>query len=219
VNVPSVERLSRARAAKELTDAGLRFTLDTEPSDSIAAGLAIRTVPKEGASVQRGERVRLFVSSGPARVTVPDVVGLSRGSAQSQLDRKGLGTAVSEEDSGQPAGQVIAQSPPAGSRVQGGSKVTITVSRGQQRVQVPDVVGLSAGEAAGRLRAAGLTVAQRERRTSDQSEDGKVIAESPGGGGEAAKGQQVVIVVGKFKQPKQKSPPPAAPTPQNPPPQ
>ena len=48
-------------------------------------GFAIRTVPQEGTSVTKGTRVRLLVSQGPEQVTVPDVTGLSRASAESRL--------------------------------------------------------------------------------------------------------------------------------------
>ena len=69
--VPSVENLPQERAVKELNKAGFKVNLDTEPSDTVKQGFAIRTAPKEGTEVERGTRVRLLVSSGPARVQVP----------------------------------------------------------------------------------------------------------------------------------------------------
>ena len=65
VNVPSVRNLPLERAAKELTKAGLKFNVDEEPSSAIRQGFAVRTSPREGQEVERGSRVRLFVSSGP----------------------------------------------------------------------------------------------------------------------------------------------------------
>ena len=79
-------------------------------------GLAIRTVPREGEEVTVGTRVRLLVSQGPELTTVPDVVGLSRSSADSRLRGEGLGVGVREQESEEPEGTVIAQDPRAAAR-------------------------------------------------------------------------------------------------------
>jgi eukaryotic-like serine/threonine-protein kinase len=214
VPVVSVANLTKERAIKELAAVGLKVTQDEEPSDTIKRGFAIRTVPREGTQVQRGTRVRLFVSSGPEQVTVPDVVGLARESATSQLDGKGFQVAVVEQPSSKPKDEVIAQSPGADTRLRKGDRVTITISKGPEKVTIPSVVGLSAGEAASTLRAAGLSPVKRNRTVTDQTQDGNVIAQHPGEGVEVDKGRKVVIVVGKFKSQTTPAPtPPAAGTP------
>jgi serine/threonine-protein kinase len=208
VRVPAVENLPERQAIKELNDAGLRANVDSESSDSVRRGIAIRTVPGEGVEVQRDGRVRLLVSSGPKRISVPDVVGLSRESAEGRLRDEGLGVVVQETESDKPQGEVITQTPSGGSSVSKGARVTITISQGQPKVDVPDVTGLSAGSAAARLRAAGLVPVQQKRSTSNQDEDGQVLDQRPGGGSQVDKGRSVVIVVGKFKQPAQTTPQP-----------
>src|SRR4051812_1799266 len=213
VRVPSVERLTKERAIKELANVDLKVTQDEEPSDTIKRGFATRTVPREGTEVQRGTRVRLFVSSGPEAVTVPDVVGLSRDSAESQLDGKGLEVVVQEISSDKPKDEVVSQSPTGGTRLQKGERVTITVSKGKEKAQVPDVVGLSSNDAASALRSAGLGVVKHTRTVDNQDEDGNVIDQSPPGGSEVDKGRQVVIVVGKFKAQTTPTPPPVQPAP------
>ena len=65
---------------------------------------------------------------------------------------------MQEQPSDKPKDEVIAQSPAADTRLRKGERVTITVSKGPQKVMIPGVVGLSAGEAARTLRAAGLTM-------------------------------------------------------------
>jgi len=62
VRVPAVENLPERTAIKELNDAGLKANMDPRSSDTVAKGIAIRTVPREGVEVQRGGRVRLLVS-------------------------------------------------------------------------------------------------------------------------------------------------------------
>ncbi len=210
VRVPSVEKLPQAQAVRDLNKAGLKVNLDREHSDTVKQGFAIRTVPKEGTLVTRDTRVRLFVSSGPSRVEVPDVVGLAKDSAQKQLDDAGLEVAVSEQTSDKPEDEVLAQSPTGGSSVAKGTRVTITVSRGKAKVTIPDVVGLSASDAAGQLKAAKLKAVKRQRTVTDQGEDGQVVDQRPGAGVQAEEGDTVVIVVGKFKQTTTPSPSPPA---------
>ena len=84
VLVPPVERLTEVQAVRELHKAGLEVTTDPEFSDKVKKGFAIRTVPREGTEVTKGTRVRLLVSQGPEQVTVPEVTGLSRESAEAR---------------------------------------------------------------------------------------------------------------------------------------
>jgi serine/threonine-protein kinase len=201
VNVPSVRNLPLERAAKELTKAGLKFNVDEEPSASIRDGFAIRTSPREGQEVERGSRVRLFVSSGPQLATVPDVVGRSRDSAEDALSADGFDVIVEEQESEEPEDEVIAQDPAGGSRIEKGETVTITVSTGKQQVDVPNVIGLSAADATRMLSAEGLQVTQRERTTEDESQDGVVVDQRPPAGVEIDEGRTVIIVVGRFEEP------------------
>jgi beta-lactam-binding protein with PASTA domain len=144
--------------------------------------------------------VRLLVSQGPEQVTVPDVTGLSRDSAEARLRDEGLDVAVQEQESEETEGNVIAQSPGAGAQVARGETVTITVSIGQPQVDVPDVVGLGENRAAGRLSAAGLTPVRQERTVTDPSQDGVVVEQRPGAGTEVDEGAEVVIVIGVLEE-------------------
>jgi serine/threonine-protein kinase len=201
VNVPSVRNLPLERAAKELTKAGLKFNVDEEPSSSIREGFAIRTSPQEGQEVERGSRVRLFVSSGPELVAVPDVIGRSRDSAEDALAAEGFDVIVEEQEAEEPEDEVIGQTPEAGSRIEKGESVTITVSTGQPQVDVPNVIGLSAADASRMITAEGLRVAQRERTVTDESQDGVVVDQRPPAGVEIDEGRTVIIVVGVFEEP------------------
>ena len=201
VRVPSVEKLPEERAVKELTRAGLKANIDREPSNEVREGVAIRTVPKEGTEVDRGSRVRLFISAGPEEIEVPNVTGLSRSSAEARLAAEGLGVSLVQRESDEPEDEVIAQDPRPGTRVGRGSRVTITVSSGREQVEVPSVVGLSAGAAAGALRAAGLGVSRRTRPVESESEDGVVVDQRPPPGSQVDRGRTVLIVVGRAREP------------------
>jgi beta-lactam-binding protein with PASTA domain/predicted Ser/Thr protein kinase len=200
VLVPAVAGLPQAQAIKELEDARLKVTRDLEFSDEVREGLAIRTVPREGEEVTVGTRVRLLVSQGPELATVPDVVGLSRSSADSRLRAEGLGVAVQEQESEEPEGTVIAQDPAGGSSVEQGATVTITVSTGIPQASVPNVVGLSAADAATQIGNAGLVPAQREQTVTDPADDGVVVDQRPGAGTELDEGDEVVIIIGVLEE-------------------
>jgi beta-lactam-binding protein with PASTA domain/predicted Ser/Thr protein kinase len=201
VLVPAVERLTEAQAIRELQKADLEVTSDPEFSDKVKKGFAIRTVPKEGASVTKGTRVRLLVSQGPEQVTVPSVTGLSRDSAESRLRAAHLVAEIDEQESEDVReGDVISQSPTAGTELARGSTVTITVSTGKPKVSVPNVVGMKEAKANSTLSRAGLGPVREEREVTDPKQDGVVIEQRPGSGSEVDKGSDVVIVVGVLKQ-------------------
>jgi serine/threonine-protein kinase len=196
VRVPTVRGLPQAAAIKALGDRDLKATVDERPSETVDDGLAIRTVPEAGEQVDRGERVQLFVSSGPEQVEVPGVVGLSRDSAEDRLRDAGLEPAVEERESEEPEDQVISQDPTAGTAVDRGDTVTITVSTGVAKATVPNVVGLGPGDASRQLRAQKLVPVQRETDVTDPSQDGKVIDQRPAAGTMLEEGREVVIMIG-----------------------
>jgi eukaryotic-like serine/threonine-protein kinase len=200
VLVPPVANLRQGQAVDELEDAGLRVTIDREFSERVREDFAIRTVPGEGTEVTKGTRVRLIVSRGPEQVTVPDVVGLSRESAEARLRDEDFGVTVEEQESDEPEGDVISQSPEGGSSVARGETVTITVSTGRPQVDVPDVVGLGEDNARDRLSRAGLGATSQERTVTDPSQDGVVIEQRPASGTEVEEGSDVVIVIGVLEE-------------------
>jgi eukaryotic-like serine/threonine-protein kinase len=196
VLVPPVANLRQGQAIRELEDAGLKVTVDTESSDRVKKDIAIRTVPSEGKEVTKGTRVRLLVSSGPEQIAVPDVTGLSRESAEARLRDDGFGVSVAEQESDETEGDVISQDPAGGTELTRGETVTITVSTGRPQVDVPDVIGLRERSARSRLSSAGLEPVTQERTVTDPAQDGVVIEQRPGSGTQLDEGRQVVIVIG-----------------------
>jgi len=196
VRVPTVRGLPQAVAIEALDKRDLKATVDRRPSETIEKGIAVRTVPSAGEEVERGERIQLFVSSGPEQVEVPDVTGLSRDSAEELLSGAGLEVAVRQSESEEPEDDVISQDPAAGTEVDRGSTVSITVSTGIEKVSVPNVVGLSRRDAIAQLREVGLTASPREVDVTDAAQDGVVTDQRPAAGIEIEKGKAVVILIG-----------------------
>jgi serine/threonine-protein kinase len=78
-----------------------------------------------------GSTVDLVISSGPAELTVPTVVGLAFGQARQRLESVGLavGATVGRVVAGRPEGIVIDQRPTGGTRVPRGGLVDLVVTR------------------------------------------------------------------------------------------
>jgi serine/threonine-protein kinase len=196
--IPSVERLPFQTAVQRLQKAGFKVDVDTEPSDTVKKGLATRTAPDGGSVAEQGSRVRLFVSAGPEKAKVPDLIGLDRRAAERAIEDRELVPVVSEQESDRPVDTVIAQFPAPGTGLAKGERVTITISKGLQSAKVPDVVGLAPSDARGQLRQEGFAVDVRERAVTDESDDGIVVDQRPAPGTQLKKGRTVVIYVGKF---------------------
>jgi serine/threonine-protein kinase len=191
--VPSVVSLPAQQAQRELNAAGFKVTQDVIPSTTIEDGLAIRTSPKEGTFAPKGSDVRLFISSGPPPVTVPSVVGQDKDDARATLEDAGLQVTTQPAESQEPKDRVIAQDPEGGVEVDRGSRITLTVSEGPQRVQVPAVIGDDVDSATATLEGAGFRVRTREEE-SDEPE-GTVIGQSPDAGARALEGSTVTLTV------------------------
>jgi beta-lactam-binding protein with PASTA domain/predicted Ser/Thr protein kinase len=199
VRVPSLAGLRPKQVVTRLEKRDLTAELEKRSSDTVQSGLAIRSVPGAGEVVERGEQIKVFISSGPELVAVPNVVGLSRESAEVRLGDAGLTPGqITEQQSDQPEGEVLAQDPGAGSEVERDTTVNLTVSTGVQTVDVPNVIGLGAGDAGAQLRADGLVPVERKTEVSDQADDGKVIDQRPAAGTEVQEGRPVVIIIGAF---------------------
>ena len=207
VTVPTVQGFTEKRAVRELNRAGCGVREDTnlcgfdvevrnEASNGTDEGDAIRTSPAGGTQAEVGSRVLLFISTGPEQVEVPDVIGLERESAEATLNRAGLGFTISEQESDEDPGTVIAQDPAGETTVDKGSRVHLTVAKEPETVDVPNVVGFSSASAEDAIRDAGLTPVVVEEETADLDEIDQVLRQSPGPGADVERRSEVEIVVG-----------------------
>jgi beta-lactam-binding protein with PASTA domain len=117
IQVPDVVGTAAAVARQTLRSAGFTVRVVTVASDE-PAGQVLKQSPGAGNELREGATVALRVSSGPASVDVPDVVGLDEESARLELENAGFTVRV-----------VVGQTPPGGSTAGGGSLVTLTVSQ------------------------------------------------------------------------------------------
>jgi eukaryotic-like serine/threonine-protein kinase len=154
--------------------------------------------------------VRINVSKGPQPITVPSVVGSPIDQASATLQNAGFQVSTTFVASNQPANNVIDQSPGAGSTAAKGSTVSLTISKGPQSTQVPDVTNLDVGTATQDIQAANLKVRVAYVSTTDPTQDGIVQNQNPVGGTQAPVGSSVTITVGRLVT---STTPPTTPTP------
>jgi serine/threonine-protein kinase len=197
VTVPGVVGLEMQVAQRRIERAGLDWRIErvrsTKPLDEVVA-----QSPKARRTVEKGTTVVLRVSGGPGTIDVPAVDGDPLDKARAQLQNDGLvvGDVIEEYSDSVAKGIVIRTSPGAGENVERGTTVKVYVSRGQQQVDVPTVVGFSRADADSTLRNAGFVVTVTEQESTDV-EAGDVISQSPGGGTSADPGSTVAIVVAR----------------------
>ncbi|MFE9054702.1 Stk1 family PASTA domain-containing Ser/Thr kinase [Streptomyces mutabilis] len=195
VKLPDVEgyRLDRARTV--LKDEGLEPGMVTRAfSEEVPKGFVISTKPKTGTTVRAGSAVALVVSKG-SPIDVPDVTGDDLADARAELTEAGLKVKVAEKqvNSEYGKGQVARQTPGSGSRAAEGDTVTLTVSKGPEMIEVPDVVGDSVDDAKRTLKDAGFDV-DEDRGLLGLFGD-TVKEQSVEGGDEAPKGSTIKITI------------------------
>ncbi|MEU1539925.1 Stk1 family PASTA domain-containing Ser/Thr kinase [Actinacidiphila glaucinigra] len=193
VTVPGVVGEELAEARRRLKAAGLSpGTVSREFSDEVPQGRVISTDPGSGASRRPDSAVSLVVSKG-VPVDTPDLLGQPLADARARLEEAGLRVKVDPRrvfSDQADEGAVARQTPGANTRLAAGGTVTLTVSKGQEMIGVPDVEGLDVDEAKARLEAAGFDV-----RVIQFFFTGQVNNQSPAGGTEAPKGSTITLWV------------------------
>jgi eukaryotic-like serine/threonine-protein kinase len=188
-DVPLLTGKTAVVAGQILAQSHLKVGVPTQAySDTIDAGSVIETVPPDGTPLKRDDAVALVISKGVEPVDVPDVTRKSLGDAKSTLQDAGLRGQVADRayDDQVAQGDVISQAPKDGQAAKD-SVVALVVSKGPPLVAVPDVVGLSIGDAIARLHSAGF------RTSAFGPGFGTVRGQNPRGG-VAPKGSTVRIV-------------------------
>ena len=138
--------------------------------------------------------LRSFDTGSTNMLVAPSMRGMTQPEARSALARKGLQLGDVEESASEsvPRGRVTSQNPLAGTTVEKGSTVDLTVSSGKPQVAIPDVLGSPRDEAANLLTARGLKVEEREDPSSTKAK-GTVTRVSPAEGSMVSSGSTVTI--------------------------
>jgi eukaryotic-like serine/threonine-protein kinase len=205
--VPLVNNEPVALAESQIKSVHLDYAVVNQPSSSVAKGKVISSTPAQGDNVAANTVVTLYVSTGVAPVTVPDVEGKQENAAQATLQADGFQVLIqTDATSTEPSGTVVNQSPVGGTSVPPGSKVTIFVSGG---VTVPNVVGVPGASAVTLLQNDGFKVNEITAAGPSGTTPGDVWQQHPAGNTPEAAGSTVTIYI----QPSASPSPSATPTP------
>ena len=192
--VPEVTGKSQDEAQRSLTDAGLAVGAVTDAySEDVPQGQVISQSVAAGTSLAHDSAVDIVLSKGREPLTVPTLSGLSASAAKSAIEDLGLVAAPTEAYSDTVAeGQVISQQTREGSTLHRGDSVAYTVSKGPEKVAIPDVVGLQREEARSLLEGAGFTVKEEAILGGFF---GTVRSSDPAAGTMTKKGSTVTITI------------------------
>ncbi|MFF8674762.1 Stk1 family PASTA domain-containing Ser/Thr kinase [Streptomyces sp. NPDC015242] len=196
VRVPALAGRKLDEARSLLKQDGLKPGMVTrEFSEDVPRGSVIGARPADGTQVRAGTAVALVVSKG-GPVDVPDVTGEDEADARAELEDAGLKVKIAAgrvNSSEFGKGQVVKQSPASGGRAAEGDTITLTLSKGPEMIEVPDVVGDSVEEARQALEDAGFQV-DEDRGLLGLFGD-TVKGQSVEGGETAPKGSTITIEI------------------------
>ncbi len=202
VMVPRIVGMSLSDAQSTLERVGLSlhvqrrvFDNDT-PKDHI-----IEQDPRPNRWIKVNRKVEVIVSMGAELVSVPDIVGMSPREARVALSSAGLtyGTELTDFSSQIPEGSIMLQDPPPFSRVEKGTSVTVTLSRGvaPETVVVPSFIGRPYAEVILELRSLGLVPGRvvADARAGQGRAPGTVLDHNPPAGVAIPPGTSVDFVI------------------------
>jgi len=198
VTVPDVHNMTKDQATSALDAVGLKLEVEKEVNDNnVESGKIISQTPTAGSESQTGKTVKVTISKGSNKVTVPTVIGLSENDAVTALENAKLSVAEikREYNDNYDTGVVYNVSPAQGNQVDENSQVTLYVSKGQNTVAVPNIVGMSSNDAQSKITSSGFTVGTVTQQSSDQYTAGVVISQSPASGTRTDRGTAINYVV------------------------
>lgn len=193
LEVPNVVGSTLADAETLIADSGLEAgNVSEEWSETVAEGEVISSTPRPGQMTEHYTPVALVVSKGREPITVPDLFGTNGEEAATSISDLGLNPETVEvfSDSVE-AGFVVSTEPEAGSVLHRGDSVTLSVSKGPEMAEVPNVYGYSREEAITILENAGFQVEVNQLAGFFDS----VGAQSPRAGEMAVRGSVITITV------------------------
>jgi serine/threonine-protein kinase len=203
VIMPNVVGKQEKAAAKTLKSDGLLVGSIRFETSHITKGTVISTSPGSGISIVKGDSVSLLVSEGITTTpeTVQSVVGDGITTAENTLTAEKLSpkisyTSVPPQGVSNPAPNIVLiQQPTAGTHVQSGTVVTLTVLSAASKYPLVGVNGDTTAAAGARLASDGLTLAKQTSACSNTVAQGLVIASNPPQGSLVTSGQAITLEV------------------------
>ena len=216
VNIPNVVGMAKDEAQREVENEKLKFSIEKEEyNKDVPEGFVISqkvdgdtigdftTTPSTDRKVKEGTTIKVIVSKGQEKTTVPKVIGMKQDEAIKALEAANLKAEVIEETSKKvEEGYVISQETDANAEAYAGDTVKIHVSTGTgiKQVTVVSVIGQDEATAKKTLTDLGLKV--NITYTDSTSDNGKVAKQSLDAGKVVDEGTTITLTVNKVAESK-----------------
>ena len=135
--------------------------------------------------------------------TTPGVLGMSESAATKKLEDAGLSVKTADPAFSESVakGKVIKTDPGPGGKVLSGGSVSLILSLGPERYDVPDLRGMTEAQAQDALASTRLEHGSSREKWSEQVPQGQVIGSSPATGTTLKPGDTVDLVLSKGRKP------------------
>jgi len=204
VPVPAVENIPAENAKEILALFNLNLIITDEVYNSeTPEGFIIEQTPEHGKNVPAGSDIEVIISKGQeiTFILTPNLTGLNLEDASGILEDLGLvmGNTSEEYSSAFKENLIIDQKPKFNERIEPGGTVNITVSKGEETIIIPNIIGLDFIEASNYLESLGLIVKSINKApvtsTDITNETGKIIKVIPSPGTKVKANSLVEITI------------------------
>lgn len=212
VEIPDVVDETKDDAEYRLTEAGFKVDFSEIYDDDIKEGRVVKTSPAVGTEVPEGSTIVISISKGPQikYTTVPKLTGKTREEAEAAIKNANLRVGSVEEKYSNDVekGLVISQAQASGTEIEEDTAISFVVSKGPEKVVIPELIGRTKDRATEKLTNVKLNVEVKE--DYNERPAGEVYDCSPAEGAEVAPGSTVTIYVSKGPKPVETPPTPPA---------
>ena len=202
VQIPNLVGLSTEEAKSKTLQSNLVYEIsDEEYSADVPLGYVISQEPAfvENYRIKEKNVIKVIVSKGQKTVVVPKVIGEEKSKAIEILEALEIKVEVKEEYNQKlQAGYVISQDIAENTTIKAGETVTITISKGIEMVDVPNLIGKTEEEAKKAIEDAGLKLNTVINSEDTSKDDGTVLKQSIDAGSSVEKDSTITITVNQI---------------------
>ena len=220
VNIPNIVGVEKGEAQRQVEEAKLKFAIEKEEyNKDVPEGFVISqkvdgdaigdftTTPSTDRKIKEGSTIKVIVSKGQEKTTVPKVVGMEQEEAIKALEEAKLKVEIVEETSKKvQEGYVVSQETDPNTEAYAGDTVKIHVSKGTGIKQVTVVSVIGQDEATAKKTLSGLGLKVNVAYEEDTSKtNGTVLKQSIEAGKTVDEGNSITITVNKIAEMKEVS--------------
>lgn len=201
VTVPDIVGMTLDNAKKELEKLGLNIKVAETVESDKEENTILEMDPTGNTEAKKGDTIEVKVSSGVAKIKVPDLRDYEINYIKDLLTQKGLEWNITEQYSENiKSGYLIKQYPERDTEVTKGTIIELTISKGPEvkLVSVSNYLGQNVDSAKSDLEFLGLVVILQEQATDNESENGVVLKQSIKSGTKISEGAEITLTYGKY---------------------